>query len=701
MATLILSAVGTAVGGPLGGALGALIGQRVDGRVLGGKRDGPRLAELKVQTSSYGTEIPQLFGTMRVAGTVIWATDLEEHRSTGGGKGRPQQTTYTYRANFAVALSARPIGSVRRIWADGKLLRGAGGDWKVRTGFRLHLGTEDQAVDPLIASAEGPAAPAHRGVAYAVFEGLELADYGNRIPSLTFEVVADEGEVASGAVMRTLAGEVSGADAGLMLGGYAAGGTVRAVLDTLAAASGGWWRHGSDGLALRTGGAPARTVADLGAGGARGVRTIAGARTAPGLVSVSHYDAARDYQAGLQRAGRPGTREDRVEVPAVLSAGAAKAVAERVLARGDTERVRRTVAAGLDALDLLPGDVVAIAGEAGRWRVVRTTLEGMAVALELVPVTGGAVAGVAGGGRVVAEADAPAGTTRVVAFELPALDDAILSSPRLSVAAAGTGAGWRRADLLVSTDGQESWDEAGGTALPAVLGTVAVPPPGGPATLADLVSTLEVELLRDDMVLEPADEGRLDRGANLALAGDELLQFGTVEQTGPRRWRLGRLLRGRRGTEWAAGAQGAGDRFVLLEAGRVRELSLPPGTTAVRVLASGVGDGVPAEASATLDGASTRPPSIAHLHWEAAGPGEAVVRWVRRSRAGWRWSDGADAPLGEEHERYLLTVTRPDGTVTQGEHTAAEAIVPRPATVTVCQRGTAGDSRGATIAIPA
>ena len=34
-----------------------------------------------------------------------------------------------------------------------------------------------------------PNAPAYRGTAYAVFDGLQLKDFGNRIPNLTFEVV--------------------------------------------------------------------------------------------------------------------------------------------------------------------------------------------------------------------------------------------------------------------------------------------------------------------------------------------------------------------------------------------------------------------------------------------------------------------------------------------------------------------------------
>ncbi|MBN8839788.1 MAG: hypothetical protein J0I25_06260, partial [Sphingomonadales bacterium] len=64
----------------------------------------------------------------------------------------------------------------------------------------------------------------------------------------------------------------------------------------------------------------------------------------------------------------------------------------------------------------------------------------------------------------------------------------------------------------------------------------------------------------------------LDRGVNLALVGDELLQFGVAEQLAARRWRLRDLWRGRRGT--AATAHAAGDRFVLIEAESALVVSL-------------------------------------------------------------------------------------------------------------------------------
>ena len=57
--------------------------------------------------------------------------------------------------------------------------------------------------DPLIAALEDHA-PAYRGTAYAVFENLPLEAFGNRIPSLSFEVIGDAGPPTIGAVAAAL-----------------------------------------------------------------------------------------------------------------------------------------------------------------------------------------------------------------------------------------------------------------------------------------------------------------------------------------------------------------------------------------------------------------------------------------------------------------------------------------------------------------
>ncbi|HEX4761587.1 MAG TPA: hypothetical protein VFU87_02220, partial [Sphingomicrobium sp.] len=87
MATLVLSTVGTILGGPVGGAIGSLVGQSIDQQIFGSPRRGPRLGDLSVQTSSYGTQIPRIYGAMRVAGSIVWATDLVESSLTSGAKG--------------------------------------------------------------------------------------------------------------------------------------------------------------------------------------------------------------------------------------------------------------------------------------------------------------------------------------------------------------------------------------------------------------------------------------------------------------------------------------------------------------------------------------------------------------------------------------------------------------------------------------
>lgn len=719
MATLVLTAVGTAVGGPIGGAIGALIGQSVDHALFSPKRrEGPRLVELAVQTSSYGTQIPKLFGTMRVAGTVIWATDLIESRaSSRSGKGQPSVSTYSYAASFAVLLSARAVRGVGRIWAEGKLLRGAAGDFKTATGFRLHLGGEDQAVDPLIASAEG-ASPAYRGCTYAVFEMLALADFGNRIPSLTFEVIADEGVVLVSTIAKALAEEVSGT-AALAVGGFAAsGGSVRAVLEMLGQAGGAWFAPDGAALVMRDAADAVVAVADEGFAasgkGVRRARAVAAIETVPRTVTVGYYDAARDYQAGVQRARRPGAgvRDLSVEVPAVLEAGAAKTVAEAMLARAEAGRVRRTVAAGFGALAIAPGACVTIvdergAGEGGVWRVADVSIEGMVTTLGLVPLVAASLPATATSGRVSGAVDAVVGATILRAFEVPGLEDAPSTAPRMTVVAAGTGAAWRQAALLYSLDDGVSWVAAGATAAPAVVGTIAVVAPGAPATLIDRRGVFEVVLAHADLALADADAAALDRGANLALLGEELVQFARAEPLGGARWRLSGLLRGRRGSEAAVGAQVIGDRFVLIEAEAARAFDLPVSVLGreVRVMASGVGDATPVETRCVMRGASVVPPSPVHLGWRGKADGSAVVRWTRRSRAGWRWIDGVDAPLAEEGEAYRVTLTT--GTNVRDVDVTGPSIVlsvaerSGPVGVAVRQRGVFGESLAAELIVPA
>jgi len=724
MATLVLSTAGRVVGGPTGSAVGAFIGQQIDQRLFAPKaRRGPQLGDLAVQTSHYGSYIPKLFGRMRVAGTVIWSTDLRERRSSGGGgKGQPKSVAYSYSASFAVALSGRPILGVGRIWADGRLLRGQAGDFKSATGFRLHLGGEAQEVDPLIASAEGAgAAPAYRGLAYAVFEDFELADYGNRIPSLTFEVEADPGQVSAASVAECLSEGTIAAGPSPALTGYAATGeSVRAAIEDLALTAGLSLTEGSGGLvlALPPAGADILLAAEEmavapGSASARAEAGRKGAASLPVEATLSYLDPERDFQTGLQRASRggPGLRADRRALPAALPSSAAKAMAAGRLAR--LWAARETVQLHLPwrRAGLRAGEVVRIEGRSGMWRVAATTLERMALGLDLERLpSGGAGAPPAEPGRPIGEADAPHGPTTLVLLDSPLLDDGSPPRPQLILLAAGAEAGWRRADLLASWNGGASWDPAGSTAPAAVIGTIAEPPGPGGSALLDLRSSLEVELLSDSMWLESRSDAALAAGANLAAVGSELIQFGTATPAGGRRFRLSRLLRGRRGTEWAAAGHVAGEAFALLDPAAITILDAPLASVGsqARVLATGLGDGDAQPATTPVTGEAMRSPAPVHLRAERGTNGDVTISWVRRSRNGWVWIDGTDAPLGEAKEAYRLTLaagtsvrtvetTQPEFVYTFAEQ-AADGAAP-PLAISVVQVGESAASRPSTLVL--
>jgi hypothetical protein len=208
MATVVLSyagaALGTFLGGPIGGiigrAVGGLAGSFLDQQLLGSTRriEGPRLTDLRIMASEEGAAIPVLWGHMRVAGQVIWSTNLEEVAATNtskasgkGGGAKTRTTSYSYFGNFAVGLCEGEIDGIGRVWADGKLL-----DITQFT-TRLYTGGETQAPDSLIEAIEGAGqAPAYRGLAYVVFEKLPLEKFGNRLPQLSFEVLRSANSAA-------------------------------------------------------------------------------------------------------------------------------------------------------------------------------------------------------------------------------------------------------------------------------------------------------------------------------------------------------------------------------------------------------------------------------------------------------------------------------------------------------------------------
>lgn len=202
MATIVLAAAGAAVGGAVGGtalglssavigrAVGATLGRVIDERLMGGSAavETGKVDRFRLTGAGEGDPVAQVFGRMRVGGQVIWSTQFLEQSTTTrqGGKssGGGQSTTrYSYSVSLAVAVCSGEISRISRIWADGTEL-----DLSTVT-LTTYRGTTDQMPDPLMEAVEGAGSvPAYRGTAYVVFEDLQLAPFGNRVPQFSFEV---------------------------------------------------------------------------------------------------------------------------------------------------------------------------------------------------------------------------------------------------------------------------------------------------------------------------------------------------------------------------------------------------------------------------------------------------------------------------------------------------------------------------------
>ena len=127
-----------------------------------------------------------------------------------------------------------------------------------------------------------------------------------------------------------------------------------------------------------------------------------------------------------------------------------------------------------------------------------------------------------------------------------------------------------------------------GSAL-TVLGATADP------SVIDITNSIDVQLIDEDQWLTSCDDAALASGANLALIGAELIQFGDVTPLGGGQFRLARLLRGRSGTQAAVASHASSEVFCMIETGSLQSISLPITSIGTEVTAE-----IPGGASVSL-----------------------------------------------------------------------------------------------------
>ena len=84
-------------------------------------------------------------------------------------------------------LCSGKIDGIERIWANGQLIDSS----KIK--YRLYKGDNLQDTDPLLSQEEYPVA--FRDLAYIVIEDFALAEFGNKIPKLEFEIIKNHADL--------------------------------------------------------------------------------------------------------------------------------------------------------------------------------------------------------------------------------------------------------------------------------------------------------------------------------------------------------------------------------------------------------------------------------------------------------------------------------------------------------------------------
>jgi hypothetical protein len=411
-----------------------------------------------------------------------------------------------------------------------------------------------------------------------------------------------------------------------------------------------------DGRAAITGGAPTGLVLRLDTlaspDGTTGIRAERVLEERAAAARVRFIDGGRDYQTGAataRQAGDGGAID--LDLPAVCSGVLAQAAAERALAAGGE---KLTAALGpLDVLRLEPGDVVAVEGRDGDWRIVRLEWdETPSATLEPVLDVGAA--------ERIDDPRAPEPSPRPGApflrlIALPPLVGFEGDDRPLAVVAADP---WRPMRVSAGAS-SEALTARGDVSEPATVGTLIEPLAPGPRHRLDRANAIVVRV--EGRAPESRSRAAVLAGANAVAVetptGWEVVQFHEAQLLGGDVWRLSGLLRAQQGTEseMAAGAP-AGALAVLLDAAPARADS----PSAER--------GLPLLWRARPTGASTggrettwAPSGIHHRPWSPAHPrtrprpdGGLELSWVARSRIdGDRWEG---APSAADPPRFRVRV---------------------------------------------
>ena len=426
----------------------------------------------------------------------------------------------------------------------------------------------------------------------------------------------------------------------------------------------------------------------------------------PARMEVQYLDRLQSYGNDIQAAQRTtqmAADTAMLKLSLVLSQAHARAVAETKLADQWAQRSEVKLQLPMRYAALEPGDVITLVDGAIRHRlriyrvqIGKPGVVKLAAVVDAADAWDGYIAPTEGSdGSVVA----PIPDTRLEVLDIPALPSDTQDALTLRFAACGVADGWTGATLSrVQPSGDD--DVLLSLSLPATLGNALSVLPAGNSVVFDWVNTVDVALL-GTQILANATELNVLSGANVAVLGDEVIQFAEASLVGERVYRLRGLLRGRLGTEDAMASHVVGERFVLLD-GAVQPMSLPLANKGqswnIRATTFGKNLTEGQVTTAPILGNSLLPyaPVLATATRDPA-TGNVTLAWVRRARIDGGLRDGVDVPLMEQSESYQIAIYNgavrvrnwqvgtPSHAYTAAEQLADFGVLPAVLTVEIAQ----------------
>lgn len=393
----------------------------------------------------------------------------------------------------------------------------------------------------------------------------------------------------------------------------------------------------------------------------------------PRVLHMNYYDVAGGLNTDKQRSERPeGTRaegEQSLQTPVVLSADEAAALV-KIMHGMMVEQQKGELSFALpdNWLHLTESDPVFIQvntkivraiitraevddGEQ-RYKAIRDRQSLYTTVVQGIPAA-----------PVTRPPSSVAGPTLVEFIDIPILRD---THDQLGfyLAVSGILPAWPGALVELSLDGGQTYLEGQSTRTASVVGQLVAALGDHPHEYPDQANTCQVQITTPNALLENSTLSGMMNRRNLALIGDEIVNFATANEVTPGVWGLSYWLRGRKGTD--AVAHAIGQRFVLLDSALFipAELSWLNRTLTFRAATFGRPVTEATIITAIFAGKSQAERQPAYLKARRAGA-DVVTSWQGVGRLG----AGVNIAFGAYFLGYRLTLT--DGTTSQVTDTTA------------------------------